>query len=326
MSVANNNTIWSYLKNLSDKPITEKFEAPPLVVCQESGTERVYTALNERGGFSQLVNFCMLPNNYRGPDLDAARRTIRATKASLPTEFIEKLEEVAIEGNGLHISGVIIYPVEASLEKCVVYYTPNEVNISELLTNGLDQNSTPYHILRHSKCPMILFDYQRTGLNQKEGDDGFVVTSNEITLEGGAVLNYAMEKFRQVDVWGSSLGGAVATVACDNYLKEHPSHTSRLSLFNHDSFTNSIDVVSEDKGMIEFASLFGGNLDALPAMQSLVQRGLKITVLSHKRDPVIQPGARIIDKMGRHSNVTLIRSELHGHANLTKDMLDKLYA
>lgn len=317
-------SIWTYLKTLSEKPITEKFEAPPFAVCQDSGAGRVYTALNERGGFHQLAHFCMLPHNYQGPDLRTARRTIREMKASLPTEFIEKLEEVEFEGNGLHISGVIIYPKDANLEKCVVYYSPGEVTIAELLANGLDRNSTPYHLLRHSKCPMILFDYQGTGLNQTERDVDAVVTANEITLEGGAVLNYAMEKFKQVDVWGSSLGGAVATVACDNYLREHPDHLSRLSLFNHDSFTNSIDAVSKDKNMIEFASLFGGNLNALPAMQSLVQRRLKITVLSHQRDPVIQPGAKIIDQMRPSRNVTLIRSELHGHGNLTNDMLDKL--
>lgn len=62
-------------------------------------------------------------------------------------------------------------------------------------------------------------------------------------------------------------------------------------------------------------------------MKNLIDRGVKVTVLCHTKDPVIPFGARMGDfvrTLPKKANATVFTSPHDGHANLSSDMIDVL--
>ena len=130
-------------------------------------------------------------------------------------------------------------------------------------------------------------------------------------------------------MWGSSLGGGVATISLERHLSKVPEDSKRVSITNHDSFTTTPRVVFPSAP--NFADVagwvVGGNLDAQTPMTSLIERGVKVTVLCHNQNPVIPQGARMAEyatHLKYKPNVSLIYSEKYGHANLSSDMIHQL--
>ena len=138
-----------------------------------------------------------------------------------------------------------------------------------------------------------------------------------------------MQHFGEVEVWGSSLGGGVATVSLERYLNNNPLDVRRVSINNHDSFTTTPRVVFPNYPLVadSVGWLVGGNLDAQTPMRSLIERGVKVTVLCHQNDPVIPAGARMgefASQFRHRDNVSVIYSPEYGHANLSSDMVRQL--
>lgn len=62
-------------------------------------------------------------------------------------------------------------------------------------------------------------------------------------------------------------------------------------------------------------------------MKNLIDRGVKITVLCHTKDPVIPFGARMgdfVQTLPKKTNATVFTSPHYGHVNLSSDMIDIL--
>jgi hypothetical protein len=299
----------------------------------ETTARAVAWTIDERGGLAKIAGMAMVPSQFLGPTRVTADAIIENTVASLPCNGIARIERGQIfSDTGDAIEIAILYPraLEYTLEeKCVVYNNPNGCTVPQFLDRGLSPYSTPYHVLKKNKCPMIMYDYRGTGLSQESDVESSSMrttrpSAHTIASDGYTVLNYAMQSSRSVEVWGSSLGGGVATVACESYLQKNPNHVGRLSLYNHDSFTTTGKVVLPS--CLNFlATIVGANLDAETAMRSLATRGLKIVVLCHRDDPVIGIGARMAEILPElQGNITLIDSPLFGHANLSDDMLYRL--
>ena len=73
--------------------------------------------------------------------------------------------------------------------------------------------------------------------------------------------------------------------------------------------------------------MLGANLDAMAPMKNMINRGIKVTVLYHTKDPVIPFGARMgdfIQTLPENANISVLSSPQYGHANLSPDMVDFL--
>ena len=102
-------------------------------------------------------------------------------------------------------------------------------------------------MLETKSCPILLYDYRGVGLNQDAAVSSslrFHATYESVVNDGQAALKYALTKFQEVEVMGSSLGGAVATASLDRYLAKSPLDANRITrLVNHDSCTTTPRVV-----------------------------------------------------------------------------------
>lgn len=286
--------------------------------------------------FAKVAGLALVPSQFIGPNAKNAHLIVDGAIRNVPSPIIERIEkfEIARE-QGIKLQGVILYPKEwiPDHQKCLVYHHPNTNTIAGYFLNEFVSDTIPFQLLQKAKCPLIMYDYRGTGISRpnKADEDTFIPTINfdqmpcinTVSTDGCAVLEYVMNRFHSVAVWGSSLGGGVATVACDAYLKKYPADAERLSLYNHDSFTSTGAVILPN--CLNFiASLLNGNLDAETAMRRVVKRGVKTSILFHKLDPLIREGAqmaRIAPEL--RGKVTVIENPDYGHAELT-DSLDFL--
>jgi hypothetical protein len=234
---------------------------------------------------------------------------------------------------------MIIYPKdwkEGDRSRCVVFNNPNGMIIHECLEqNGL-LTGTPGQVAELFDAPILLYDYRGTGANAEVMQDStstrFHPSDATLVQDGEQVLRFAAEHFDHIYQWGTSLGGGVATIALDAYLKKHPSETERFTLLNHDSFTKTSRVMFSAMGpLFDFASWLGGiYLNAKAPMDRLVQKHKVDTlILCHDQDFLIPEGARMGDKFvqdAANPNLRVFHSSHFFHGALTPDMLEFLKA
>jgi len=284
-------------------------------------------SITNRGGFAQLAGLLMVPSQYIGPDQQTAEEIID----SLSSCSIKKFN---IKENGTEINGLIYFPPDwdtTDNSRCVLYHNPNGITAAGYFSNG-NLSWTPYEICKLRQCPIIFYDYRGTGLSKDNlscSSTAFRPTYDSIVVDGSAVLRMALNSFRFVEIWGSSLGGGVATVSLDQHLAIYPNDVNRVDLTNHDSFSKTSRVImpSWKKTGDCLGYIFGGQLNAEKSMMSLIDKGVKITIICHENDPVIPEGARIIDSFGHllNTNLLLVKSPLYGHANLSQDLISFLH-
>lgn len=292
-----------------------------------STAKSINRMIENRGGMAQISGLIMIPSQFCKFDSAKSHEIINALKVKRVEKFCLEIDEGTLDG-------IIYYPKNWNKEDyscCVLYNNPNGITVAGYFDNGCLKR-TPKQIFDLESCPVILYDYRGTGLsksNESNSSTAFFPTYKTISEDGLGVLQFALNRFRMVKVWGSSLGGGVATVALDHHLNENPEDENRVTLINHDSFTKTIRVVLNRLPIVTdmIGSLVGANLDAQTAMEKLINRGIKITVLCHLRDPIIPSGARMseyVSGLSRKDNVHLIESPLYGHANLSGDMCDDI--
>jgi hypothetical protein len=286
--------------------------------------------ITNRGGFALVTGLMMVPSQF-GANKELSLKIIENAARGSKTFKIENFQ-LTIE-DGSHIRGIIYYPHGWNPEdksRAVLYHSPNKATISDFFIND-DLATTPGEIAEISKCPVIMYDYRGVGLSQDNYESSlrFRPTYHSVVVDGTAIQRYALERFKYVETWGSSLGGAVGTKALDAHTEKFPADVKRLDFKNHDSLTTTSRVVLPSLGWCAdwIGWPLGGNLDAEVSMKRLIQRGVKITVLCHRRDPVMPAGARmadLIEALPKKENVRLIYSPQYGHANLSYDMIEQL--
>ncbi len=288
----------------------------------ESTSDSVSWSIENRGGLAKLVGIMMVPSQFIGPDKETSQKRIsQVCQMRHQDGFMVK----QINTKGLN--GVICYPPGWKAEdksRCVLYHNPNGATVAQFFENGR-LSWTPGEVLKLKKCPIILYDYEGTGLNKNSTKPTYQTIQND----GRKFLAAALKDHDHVDVVGSSLGGGVATASLEQHLKETPKDAERVTLTNHDSFTTTARVVLPNSHSTadSLGTVVGGQLNAEAPMKDLIKRGVKVTVLCHKNDPVIPEGARmaeVVEKMAKQENVILVTSPHYGHANLSSDMIRKL--
>ncbi|WP_257296160.1 alpha/beta hydrolase [Endozoicomonas sp. YOMI1] len=272
------------------------------------------------------------------PNLQESREIVNAACEKANTNGF-RTEYLTIKQDSGILHGVICYPPDwdPNNSHCILYNNPNGMVLSQLLVRGyLNPGSAPGRIQSEKKCPVILYDYRGTGLNQSDGLSGYLPFSTYETVvqDGVAALGYALENFERVYVAGTSLGGGVATAALARRLEASGGQDdSRVELLSHDSFTTTSRVVIPDRPRLaDFLGwLVGGNLDAEAPMRKLIDRKINIVSLNHRDDPVIPRGARMSELIesldhGEREAGRVFAKEFSGdsHAVLTSEMAQYL--
>lgn len=284
-----------------------------------------------RGGIAKITGKLIVPSQIMGPKKGESVRIIEGAK-NYSEACRYTIDRITIG----ELNALLITPNEWSegdKSRCVVYNNPNGVTVAQFFETG-SFSWTPRDIYDLNLCPVLLYDYRGVGLNSDaeescSSSSRFHATYESVVEDGEALLNFALENYTHVAVWGSSLGGGVATASLERVLSRNPSDKDRVSLFNHDSFSKTGHVVmpTAHRTADILTSLLGANLDAETPMKSLLERGVAVTVLAHLNDPVIPDGARMIQfisKNGIFLNYRQITSDSYGHANLSQDMIVEL--
>ena len=311
---------WNYLNETNLSSVSSSQEKSVSVL--NSSASCVDWIIKNRGGLAKIAGMVMVPSQFDGTGFEC-NKTVEGLVQKNPN--IKRLNFI-----GKDVRGIIIYPENYDHEnkqKCVVYNNPNACTISRFFDSyGLYKGAPPYKILQLRKCPIIMFDYRGTGLSPcYETSMQFRPTYHSIVEDGQVALEYAMKEFDNVEMWGTSLGGGVATIATERYLEKNPRDVQRLSLTNHDSFTTTGKVVLPGFWSKIVGVVFG-DLNAEAPMKKLIDRKVKIIVLCHQGDYIIPLRARMAElpELKCKSNVTIIRSHEVAHGPLTFDMVKDL--
>jgi len=286
-----------------------------------------------RGGFAFLTGSILVPSQYRCPNAEKSEEIINQAVRSNPAS-IEILDLPHYDGNSLKC--VIYYPKNFNRKdhsRCIIYNNPNCATVADFIKNG-NLFSTPAELLKLAKCPIIMYDYRGTGLNSSKNQTSrffkYRPTARSIVTDGHRILNHALQNYKKVTTFGSSLGGAVATASLmDATICKPPLGRDRVHLINHDSFTATTSVIMPKWPKIAswIGWTIGALLDSTDPMKNLIEQGYRVTILNHQNDPIIPRGAQMADFISNQpkaENVSVVTSPEYGHAYLSKDMTQKL--
>jgi hypothetical protein len=287
--------------------------------------------LENRGGLANLTGEIIVPSQHN--ETDNISKVIDIVNSR--GEIILNKFNYTIKDDTIY--GVICYPLSWNQDdqsRCILYHNPNGVITSQYFYNGIDLKGVPGKLFNLYKCPIILYDYRGTGFWKEQQIQNsqmkpFKPNSASIVDDGILATHFALDIFKQVDIWGSCLGGGVCTASLEKYLKKNEDDVSRVSLYNHDSFSSTPQIIlpnTESWFSDTVGEIIGANINAIKPMRSLIKRGVKVIILAQD-DTLIAKGARMIDKMSKEKkqdNVFLFESPTRGHANLTKPMIKEL--
>lgn len=258
------------------------------------------------------------------------------------------------------------WPV-ADTSRCVLYHNPNAIVTANYLERHYDHAGSsgqdggdfrpryrhyglkkptsdrdtcvahsPGIIQNMRKCPVIFYDYRGAGINEQVTP--LFPTCETIVQDGQAVLHYALSHFDQVEIFGTSVGGAVATASLDRYQYSPDTFKDRIKSVNVlDSFSDTSHVPFPRLGnwIKTVGWLFGAELDGKKHLNSLISKGFNVAVSNHTHDEVIPPEARLaahipiqdvsrpnvqVHLSGRKTDNTRYKN----HGTLTEDVQDFL--
>lgn len=309
--------LWSHLAT----GIAQGYESS-MESCEQSTARHVNWMVENRGGLARVTGFLLLPSQFY--PMNPQRCMERLCGASDPR--LQKVSRFVCGQGEAALQGVLCIPKgwnKLEDNRCVIYCNPNGIITDEYFEEG-HLSYTPGKLLDLYRCPVYLFDYRGTGVNkeiQVTSSVSFAPTYESVVQDGRTVLETAFRFFERVEMWGSSLGGGVATVAVDRYINDDREKASRVRLFNHDSFSTTPRVVIPSSKWV--ANLLGwcvgGLIDAESAMRRLIARKISVTILCEDRDPVIPVGARMAEVIAPGDCVKIIHTQTRGHANLSDD-------
>ena len=144
------------------------------------------------------------------------------------------------------------------------------------------------------QCPIILYDYRGAGINEQATP--FFPTCQTVVEDGRTTLHYALTHFDQVEVFGTSLGGAVSTASLDSYQCSTDVLKDRIKKVNVlDSFSDTSHVLFPAQGhwIENLGWLFGAHIDGKKHVDSLISKGFNVAIANHTHDEIIPPEARL---------------------------------
>lgn len=291
-------------------------------------TDIVRWPIENRLGVAKLFGSLVVPAQFTRPNLPSFQLLTEACNHRNQKSGHRVQLDLALYGDTKLLVAVCYPPnwPNGDTSRCVLYHNPNKITIASYFrrnyydAGGSEQNRLEFQPrISHSglknftadqvtraahspgiiqdmrQCPVILYDYRGAGINEQATP--FFPTCQTVVEDGQATLHYALTHFDQVEVFGTSLGGAVATASLDRYqwcstdvLKDRVKKVNVL-----DSFSDTSHALFPTQGQwIEnLGWLFGAHLDGKKHVGSLISKGFNVAISNHTHDEIISPEAQL---------------------------------
>ncbi len=315
-----------------EKPLSDADSFHPSAL--QKVNKKIRSVIVNRCGLAFYVGKLLVPSQRTCPNAQKSLEIIdRAAEA-----VAGRIEKFLLPVDQDLLTGLIYYPPDwdrADQSRCVIHHHGNGATLSEYFKTG-KLECTPAELSKLTGCPIIMYDYRGTGLSSVDRTGSKVrPTYESIVDDGGKVLRFALEKFKDITIMGSSLGGAVATISLARHLNRQTPSTSpyfapgRVRLASVGSFTTSTSVFLPKWPKIGpwVGWAIGGFVDAASPMKTLIEQKIPIIVLCHQNDYSIRRGARmaeLVSALPPKPNVSVFYSQEEGHSNLSEDMMERL--
>ena len=309
-------------------------------------TSSVSELFKNRLGVAKLVGHMLLPSQnmpwWTGnfppegavfPDLSETHKLAETLSQATDSQGPLLTVPVTFASGSINLKGAVCYPPGWNPEdksSCIVFHNPNLMVLSNMLLPGgnLEPGFAPGKLQSAENCPVLLYDYRGTGINQTAIQEA---TYETVIQDGQTAIECALANYDSVSVVGSSLGGGVATVALARHLAEEKNQgdITRVKLVSHDSFTTTSRVVRPDLPRLAdwLGWLVGGHIDAEAAMLELLGKKVRVVVLNNLEDRVIRTGARMsefVRPFQDNQNVFCEEFQQGTHSHLSQDMVTYL--
>lgn len=285
------------------------------------------------GFFQQLGSFLLLTSQMRGnvrvTDIMESKNAIKNLN-----DVDGKIETIEIPVGTDLMAGILFHPTnQQKTNSIILQHNPQGGNVGDYFKSGsLLSHTALGRLANWFDLPVMYYDYRGAGLNSKHfslkspQNLALFATSETLIEDGKAALTYALQKYENVLVVGSSLGGAIGTISLNEYLKEHPADAGRVRLIHHDSFTAISEVARGRLPMGNyFSRLIGMEIDVREPMQNLLQLQVPVSIFCHDQDPMIPREARManwIQTLPMASNLSMCRDTTNAvHVTLDASFL-----
>jgi len=320
-------------------------------------------SVENRLGAAKLLGALVVPAQFLQPEVSSSRILAEACNANNQKSGHVVRSDTALYGD-TRLKVAVCAPPKwraGDTSRCVLYHNPNGVSIGSYFQRNDPLPASPSCLPqqhRHSglkgafseqtapavhgpgiiqdirQCPVILYDYRGVGINKQTTP--FFPTCETVVQDGLAALHYALLHFDKVEIFGTSLGGAVAAASLDRYPDPTYSLRSRVNISLLDSFTTTTHVMFPNQGtwIDSLGWLFGAYLNEAQHTGNLIHKGFRIAVSNHTNDEAIPPQAQlanyVLDRNAYEPNVRVHLSgketdrHLFNHGSFTEDVQEFL--
>ena len=200
-------------------------------------------------------------------------------------------------------------------------------SLSAFFSSGkINPKSLPGFLQLARQCPLVLYDYSGTGFN-KAGSTS-TVTDSSIVQDGCDVLAQIAGQFGHVETVGTCMGGMVATESLARAVSEGRLPDGNVELVSLDAFTSLMErslqywpqFADATHQVLDLDKALDMDFDGPKAMQTLMDHGVKVTVLNNQCDDFVPKPARMSEAMQPFKTLSNVRIEEGGgnHFALTK--------
>ncbi len=289
-------------------------------------TNLIHWSIENRLGAAKLFGALVVPAQFANPDVSSSQLLAEACNTEKQKSGHVVQSDTAHYGD-TELTVAVCYPPgwpTGDTSRCALYHNPNAVTIGSYFQRSRDGSISIDNVqfgLRYGyshsglkgvtdkwatnathclgiiqdmrQCPVIFYDYRGVGINKQTTP--FFPTCETIVQDGLTTLHYALTHFNQVEIFGTSLGGAVATASLDRYPSPPDSLKDRVKINVLDSFTTTAHVLFPEQGpwIDNLGWLLGAYLDGAKHADNLIHKDFKIAVSNHTRDEVIPPKAQL---------------------------------
>ena len=316
----------SLKSNQSSGQSAQTADVPLAARAINTATDLIHWSIENRLGAAKLFGALVVPAQFANPDVSNSQLLAEACNTEKQKSGHVVQSDIARYGN-TELTVAVCYPPgwpTGDTSRCVLYHNPNAVTIGSYFQRSCDASTSlesvqpgfrceyshsglkgvtdkwatnathcPGIIQDMRQCPVIFYDYRGVGINKQTTP--FFPTCETIVQDGLTTLHYALTHFNQVEIFGTSLGGAVATASLDRYPGSTDSLKARVQINVLDSFTTTAHVLFPDQGLWidNLGWLLGAYLDGAKHADNLIHKDFKISVSNHTRDEVIPHKAQL---------------------------------
>jgi len=264
--------------------------------------------------------------NYLGPSLWDIQLIIN--KVCTPSsDTARKVSEILLDDYSISFRILLDSPNPKNLKQCVIYYNPMGITVTDYFINS-ELCYTPRKIVDLLKCPIILFDYDGIGINQRNESETSDNKKNPISysrmiLNGRHVLTYAIQHFQHVHIWGTGIGANIALESLKIYSQYCEVDPTKLSMTLQDALSKAPP--KKGKLRIKLTKSPTNKFSPKKAIKEITEKGIKIRVLFHATDQIISKKLSLAESLHKTPvDVSIIYGGFDFYGDLSEETMHKL--